>query len=96
MNLNTFGAWRIKAKSGVVVFTIVLPEVYAFTKFGKTDDVGRAPLHHIQDLARHVADQKGNIEKASLNEEDFTDFFPFIINDVFENTKYYSNRAGTK
>lgn len=91
MNLDSFSAYRIKAKNGVVVFAIVLPGVYAFTKFGKTDDVGKAPLYHMRDLA-----SEGRVEKVSLSEEVFADFFPFIINDVFENTKYYSNRVGVK
>lgn len=81
MDIKPFKAYELTTKNGVVIYTIVLPMSYSFTKFGKNDIIGKTPVHHLEDSL-------SNVKEVLPSDEVFYEFFPVIVKDIFENSKY--------
>lgn len=84
MKLVSFKAYKVVTRSGLELYAIVLPVSYVFMKYGRTDVVGKLPLHHLEHTTYRV-------EEMSLSDEVFFDFFQDIIEDVFEKSQLYVN-----
>lgn len=86
MKLEANTAYKITNPGGVDIYTIIFRGVYVFTKYGKYDSIGKMPFHKLAVMVKRWPE---TVEVMPISSPIFKEFFPIIINDVFENTLYY-------